>query len=424
MVPLYNQVLIHSKLTSVLESHNLISVHQFGFRKHHSTSHLLLEAVHDWAKALECRDSCHCLYLDFAKAFDSVPHHRLLLKLQTLGISGQLLNWFDSFLTTRSQRVVVNGQYSEWLPVVSGVPQGSILGPLLFILYIDDIRYVVNHSSIKVFADYISLYSQVSCYDDCSKLQNDLSCVYQWSLKWQLTLNPKKCEAINISNKRSPINFDYYIGSCPVSWSQKVKYLGVIINSRLKWNDHCQYVVSKATRCLNRLRRVMYGCTQEAKVIAYKALVRPYLEYACAVWAPYTAHDIDLLESVQNRAARWIKSFWDPSALKWSKSSATCIEELRWPSLKVRRDYLSIWSLYSILHKTTAIDFSKYFRFNTLATRSHSLTLNLMSSTINAFRHSFFVATPLLWNSIPFNILSQPAAAIFKYKLKHFLFCN
>ena len=111
-------------------------------------------------------------------------------------------------------------------------------------------------------------------------------------------------------------------------WSQEFKYLGVVINSKLKWNDHCQYVVSKATKCLNGLHRAMYGCTQEAIISAHKALVRPYLEYACAVWAPYTAHGNDLLESVQNRAARWIKSFWDPSALRWSKSSAICVGEL------------------------------------------------------------------------------------------------
>jgi len=346
------------------------------------------------------------------------------LKLRTLGINGQLLGWIDCFLAARSQRVVVNGQYSGWLPVVSGVPQGSILGPLLFILYIDDVKRAVQHSSVKVFADDISLYSQVSCYEDCSKLQDDLSCVYQWSLKWQLKLNPNKCEALNISNKRSPIVFDYHVGSQSILWSQKIKYLGVVINSKLKWNDHCQYVVNKATKCLNRLRRAMYGCTHEAKINAYKALVRPYLEYACAVWAPYTARDNDLLESVQNRAARWIKSFWDSSAVRWSKSSSVCVEELGWPSLKLRRVYFTIYTLYCILHNTTAIDFSQYFHFNTLATRSHSLTLTLMSSTINAFRHSFFVTSPFLWNSIPFEILSLSAASIFKYKLKRFLFCN
>ena len=133
----------------------------------------------------------------------------------------------------------------------------------------------------------------------------------------------------------------------------------------------------------------MYGCTQEAKIHAYKALIRPHLEYACAICAPFAACDIALLESVQNRAARWINSIWDPIAQRWSKSSAVCVKDLKWPSLKVRRDYFSFWTLYSILHKATAIDFSSYFHFNNLPTRSHHLTLSLVSSSINAFRHSF-----------------------------------
>ena len=130
-----------------------------------------------------------------------------------------------------------------------------------------------------------------------------------WIRHW----NPAKCEAINISNKHSLINMDYHIGCHLVSWSQRIKYLGVIITSKLKWKDQCQFVISKATKHLNRLRQTMFGCTQEAKANAYKALVRAFLEYACAVCNPYTVHDIALLESVQNRAARWIKSSWDSS---------------------------------------------------------------------------------------------------------------
>ena len=166
---------------------------------------------------------------------------------------------------------------------------------------------------------------------------------------------------------------------------------GIIINSKLKWNDHSQYVVSEATKHLNCIHRAMYGCIQAAKISAYKAHVRPHLKYACAVWSPYTTHDIGLLELVQHRAACWIKSFWDSSANKWSKSSIVCVDELGWPSFKARRIFISIWTLYSIFYKQTAIDFSKYFHFNRLTTRSHSLTLNLVSSTINAFRHSFFL---------------------------------
>ena len=124
-------------------------------------------------------------------------------------------------------------------------------------------------------------------------------------------------------------------------------------------NDHYHYVVSKATKCLNRLHHAMYGCTQEPKISnAYKSFVQPYLEYAWTVWVSYTAHDTGLLESVQNRAACWIKSYWNPSAFWWSKSLAICVGELGWASLKVQCNYFCIGTLYCISHKTTAIDIS------------------------------------------------------------------
>ena len=221
----------------------------------------------------------------------------------------------------------------------SGVPQGSILGPLLFILYVDDIRSVVQTSSLRLFADDVCLYAQISSADDCLKLQDDLSRIYSWSTKWQLNLNPHKCDALNISNKRSPIVFNYCIGSYPISWSKKVKYLGVIFNSKLKWDDQCHYVVNKATQCLNRLRQAMYGSTSTAKAHAYKAFVRPCLECACTVWSSCAAGDIKIIESVQRKSAHWIKNSYDPVLQRWTKSSDSCISELGWPLLHLRRKY-------------------------------------------------------------------------------------
>ena len=164
----------------------------------------MLTAVHDWATFLEKRHLVHCVFLDLAKAFYSVPHSLLLLKLENLGIRGNLLSWLKYFLTRRFQRVIINGAFSEWLPLLSGVPQGSVLGPLLFLLYIDDIHHCVSHCSIQMFADDIALYKEITSPSDQDLLQADLNQVYTWSRKWLLNLNPTKCDSICISYKRSP----------------------------------------------------------------------------------------------------------------------------------------------------------------------------------------------------------------------------
>ena len=214
---------IHSHIISALEARNLLNTFQFGFRSCRSTIDLLLRTSHDMAVALENRSSLHCLLLDFSKAFDSVPHERLLLKLDSFGIRGKLLAWIRGFLTCRVQRVVINGSYSSWIQVRSGVPQGSVLGPLLFILYVNDIYSVINHSKHGMFADDLTLYTEVHTSADCKLLQDDLASVLLWSQRWQLSLNSAKCEAINISNKRSPVSFSYFINGHPIQWSSQVR---------------------------------------------------------------------------------------------------------------------------------------------------------------------------------------------------------
>ena len=214
---------------------------------------LLLQAVHDWARSLDRRNSTHCLFLDLAKAFDSVSHPRLLLKLEALGITDNILSWLREFLTTRRQRVVVNGQFSSWLPVTSGVPQGSVLGPLLFLLYINDISSVVSNSTVKLFADDVMIYKEIVCQADADLLQFDLTKVVEWAKMWLLRLNPDKCESIVLSNKRAPPMPLYYLDNKLISCKPVVRYLSVLVDHHLNWNDHCKYVAAKATRSLNFL---------------------------------------------------------------------------------------------------------------------------------------------------------------------------
>ena len=162
---------------------------------------------------------------------------------------------------------------------------------------------MVHSSTIRIFADDVSLYVKVSTQIDCLKFLDDLSRVYNWSLRWQLNLNPFKCKAINFTNKRTPVSFTHSVGLQPINWFTKVKYLGVVLSSKLNWTDHCRAIAHKASLSLNRLCRAMYGCLDTAKFLAYRALVRPCLEYGSIVWSSHTMGNINLLESVQRSAA-------------------------------------------------------------------------------------------------------------------------
>ena len=396
---------------------------QFGFRKKRSTTSLLLSAVHDWASNLNNRLTTHCIFIDFAKAFDSVPHQRLLMKLKAYGIDGSMLKWFSSFLTTRQQRVVINGCASDWSPVLSGVPQGSILGPLLFILYINDLPSVVS-SPMKIFADDVAIYCPVISSADCKILQKDLDSISSWCSKWQMRLNPSKCEFLCISNKRSPIQHSYYLNNHLLQCVSSVKYLGVIVDPKLSWNKHVSHVSSKATRTLNLLRRNMYCCNTPAKRRAFRALVLPILDYASTVWNPHTQKNILALETIQNRGARWVcGSRYNCHSHTWSKSSSDCCSELHWPSLSTRRKYLTIVTIYDMLHCHISLSFSNYFTFSNSHTRSHSLSLLCKQSTINSYRYSFFVNSIFFWNSVPHEILTVSNRSPFKHVLYNFL-CN
>ena len=279
--------IVRRQMVDVLNQHNRLSDAQHGFRSHRSTTSLLLTVVHDWALSLEHCSTTHCVFLDFAKAFDSVPHERLLAKLHALGVTGSLLLWLRGFLSSRLQRVVVNGCYSSWLPVRSGVPQGSVLGPLLFLIYVNDLHEAECHSNLKLFADDVALYKEVGSNDDCDLIQEDLNGVCSWADKWQLRLNPSKCEALAITRKRSPLVYNYYLNNTPLSWRSIVRYLGIYINSTLSWSAHCKAVAAKATKCLNFLRHTMWGATPAAKAMAYKCIIRPLMEYIVAKYGTH-----------------------------------------------------------------------------------------------------------------------------------------
>ena len=297
-----------------------------------------------------------------------------------------------------------------------------MLGPLLFLIYIDDLHTVVNNYILKLFADDVALYQEVKSSADCLMLQQNLDNIYCWTTKWQLRLNPSKCGAFLISNKRKPLTFTYMINGLAISWNSIMKYLGVYIQSNLSWSHHCRAVSAKAKQSLNYLHHSLWGATTATKSVAYKVLVRPLLEYACQVWSPHTAHDIGLLEAVQRHAAKWAcGNRWNPLSRGWNKSSDDCLDVLCWPTLGSRRDYLSLSMLYDILNKRSSLVYYNYFHKNTNFTRAHELSIVPLQSSINCYRYSFFVNTAFLWNKVPFDILSIKSVVPFCRALYRFI---
>ena len=217
---------------------------QFGFRPNHSTTQQLSVFLSHLQECLSHNSQADVIYLDFKKSFDSVPHNELLVKLWTLGITGNLWKWLWAYLSCRFQHVTLNHCISNPLPVLSGVPQGSILGPLLFLIYVNDISPSIIDS--KLFADDAKCLKKVSSLPDYYSLQEDLSRLSAWSTKWKLKFNELKCILLRFSSKSPRVTFDYTINNTVIQVQKCHRDLGIQMSSDLKWNNHISLIASRA----------------------------------------------------------------------------------------------------------------------------------------------------------------------------------
>ena len=208
-----------------------------------------------------------------------------------------------AFSSTMSS-VVVSGEHSTWAKVDSGVPQGTVLGPLLFLAYINDLPNNIN-SNVRLFADDCVLYSEIQNEFDHISLQEDLNTLVNWQNEWQMGFNAKKCFTMRLTHAKKHKIFNYKLSDSILQETKSHSYLGVTLTSDLSWNDHINQTSSKANRTLGFVIRNLHQCPQDIKVSAYKTLVRPLVEYSSSVWEPYTKNLINKLESVKRRAARF-----------------------------------------------------------------------------------------------------------------------
>ena len=421
-------------LSKILEKHlsnliidhlneaHLLSDSQWGFRYGRSTVTALLSTLTSWLSILESGMDICAVFFDYRKAFDSVPHRPLLEKLSHLSLSTHLTCWIADYLSCRTQRVVVDGASSRASPVLSGVPQGSVLGPLLFLIYINDITTIPASPGTlnSLYADDFLIYKAVSTISDLESFKEDVAAVERWSLENHLSLNPIKCKWMLVSRRRpSSIfsNTSISLHGHPLEQVSSFKYLGVTLSSNLSWSQHIDNICSKARKVLGILYRRFYpDCSTETLVQLYISLVRPHMEYACPVWAPYTSKDISKLESVQKFALRM-------ALHNWSAGFSDISNHLSIPSLQARRSELKLCLLYKIVHKLC------FFPPTLIIPREHShnlrtsnkLLLNQPFAHTNAYLWSFIPSSISEWNTLPGDIVNAPTFNSFKSRLKVYL---
>ena len=396
-----------------LSSHKLLSDSQYGFRRNRSTVLQLLTVMEDWTEALDNNLQVDTVYLDFRKAFDSVPHKRLIKKLEGYGITGNLLKWLKNFLNDRKQRVVINGKSSKWSDVLSGIPQGSILGPLLFIIYINDLPGVVG-SVCKLFADDCKLYRNIESEADMMELQEDIERLCKWSRDWLLGFNIKKCKVISFGNIHFEIEYsltDSENNSHTLSLEDSECDLGILFKKNLKFDEHIDKVVNKVNRISGLIRRKFTHIDKSTFLTLYKSLVRSHLDYGNLIYYPTTKKCKQILENAQRRATRLVPELH-------GMSYRERLMELNLSTLEYRRKRYDIIQVFKIIHKIDDIDMSKFFTFtDNSQLRGHNLKLSKPRVNKSIRLNSFAMRTIPVWNNLPSEIVNSKTVLEFKTKL-------
>ena len=420
-----------SQILKHFEQFNVLTKLNHGFRSGFSTETQLLVTLQDLLKSFDKKIQMDVAILDFSKAFDTVPHDKLLYKMNRYGVQGNTLKWLSSFLKDRTMKVVVEGEESKSVKVESGVPQGTVLGPLMFLCHINDLPDSVQ-SQVRLFADDCLLYRPIKSPKDHELLQNDLRELEKWASRWGMRFNAKKCYVMSIRNTSSHF---YELDNTILQQVTSNPYLGITLSEDLQWSTHIQNITKKANSTLGFLRRNLKNCPEECRKLAYISLVRSTLEYESSIWDPYLQKDINSIEKVQRQAARFIKRDYKS---REEGCVTNMLNDLDLPSLQQRREFNKLVFLFKIAggmvpainscdyltpqkpkRRIKAKQFSDYQCSNLV---DKNVTNNSSCFVVNnfgtaQFRHSFFIDSVIKWNHLPDSIVHAETVESFKAAL-------
>ena len=399
-------------------SNNLLSSKQFGFCQGRSCVTQLLVTLHDWMSFLDNNIPVDCMYLDFRKAFDAVPHRRLIHKIKGYGIRGNVLNWVTDFLSNRTQYVSLDGISSDYINVSSGVPQGSVpsAGPTLFIYYINDLPDVVD-TLLKIFADDTKSYDKAETEEDRTKLQNSINNLVKWSADWLLGFNCDKCNCLHLGKNNIKCNYTIEQNNKTTTMSETTceKDLGIHIDPDLNFEEHINIQTKKARALSGMIMRTFVNKSPSILIPIYKSLIRPVLEYGNVVWHPYLRKNIDKVEKIQRNFTRNIIGM---KKLEYEER----LRALKLPSLEFRRIRGDMIEVYKILYKMyDPITTNSLLTIDTNTTRGHNLKLKKVSFRTEKYKHFFTNRVVNLWNSLPEEVVYASSLNVFKNKLDSYL---
>ena len=360
------------------------------------------------------------LYLDFAKAFDVVCHKRLLVKLAAFGIHEKVLAWIKDWISRRKQRVVVDGNYSEWSEVINSVIQGSVLGGIFFNMFIDDIDDAVINAILKKFADDTKLAKVIANIADAQQMQENLNRISQWAEKWQMRFNVKKCKVMHFG--KNNIRYDYTMNGCVIEKVAEEKDLGVWVETDMRSSKQCRVAAQSANIALGQLSRAFHFRKASSIVPLYKTFVRPKLEHAVAAWSPWLEGDKEEMEKVQRRLVRMISD-------KKGETYEERLKSIGLTSLTERRRRGDVIEAFKTMRGYNRVEKDNWFKFRDVssnrATRStvtvtenqqHERKDVLFKENVRLDTRKNFFSVRVVdeWNQIPDEVKAQKSINAFK----------
>jgi hypothetical protein len=423
VLPAFSKILerlVYNRLLDFINKYDILSQNQFGFRKNISTSMALLELVDNISNSIEKNEHTIGIFLDLAKAFDTVNHNILLKKLHHYGIRGNAYDWFENYLNNRHQYVHLNGIQSSKLLVTCGVPQGSILGPLLFLLYINDLNTVSKLLTFIMFADDTNIFISGKSLDNITtKINAELTVVSTWFSANLLSLNVKKTNYILFGNKKPP-DVSITIGSEKILRVFHTKFLGVIIQSDLKWNTHINSLTNKISKTIGVINKIKHILATAHLKMLYQSLIEPYLNYCCVVWAsPEKSSVLETLLKLQKRSVRIILfvPYRDHSQPLFHKLNILNIYDLCLAQILIY--------VYKSVNYLLPNQCIKYFTrtkdIHPYSTRGHEHNLYLTNAKKTCRTNSITFRGPKYWKMLSDNIRSATSLKMFKTRLKNYL---